>query len=581
MTVSHNRAAKENPTMKVRTKNPESGVALFFSLFALLLLTAIGAAMIFMAGTETTINSNYRQEQVAYFAAKAGVEEARARMMQSDPNTMYVAGGLLDPLTAAAPTTGNHMIYYLVNNGNVANAVQPWSSTNAYADDEVCNDGYGLGLSSTSPGIRCALTNLPANSYVSYNSTLPFSGTSGAISYKWVRIAPKVNNSVTYLTNASSSTAALSYYDVNSGKTLGNIICWDGQEELVLNTPTYTLCSQMKNAAGSPLTNVYLITAMGVSSNSNARKVVQSEAALQPTTPFIYGLYATSNACPAILFNGNNPTTDSYTTAGGGTYASTKTNTGGDIGSNGSINIGNGNIGGIVGVLQAPPAGNGNCATPLTEGPNGACENQGSVQCTSSCPSGVSSACYLPIGYTFPTPPAPNPLPPNTSYSPPSCGGKKSGNCMVPGTYGNITVNGTLTIAPGVYNINSISMGGNGQIIVNPPGAVTINIGGTGQANPLAIAGNGITDDTNPNDFIINYAGTSTVSIAGNGDVTAILNAPNATLTQQGNGNWYGSMLVSSATIGGNAFFHYDKAAALAPNNNGYFTMLSYREIEY
>src|SRR5215469_453075 len=135
MTESRNRAAKENPTMKVRTKNPESGVALFFSLFALLLLTAIGAAMIFMAGTETTINSNYRQEQVAYFAAKAGVEEARARMMQSDPNTMYVAGGLLDPLTAAAPTTSNHMIYYLVNNGNVANAVQPWSSTNAYADD--------------------------------------------------------------------------------------------------------------------------------------------------------------------------------------------------------------------------------------------------------------------------------------------------------------------------------------------------------------------------------------------------------------------------------------------------------------
>src|SRR5215469_12112551 len=179
MTESRNRAAKENPTMKVRTKNPESGVALFFSLFALLLLTAIGAAMIFMAGTETTINSNYRQEQVAYFAAKAGVKEARARMMQSDPNTMYVQGDathpLLDTTLVAAPSTLNHMIYYIVNNGSAANSVQPWSSANTYADDELCNDGYsGLNLNSTSPGIRCAVTDLLPTAYVSYNSTLPF-----------------------------------------------------------------------------------------------------------------------------------------------------------------------------------------------------------------------------------------------------------------------------------------------------------------------------------------------------------------------------------------------------------------------
>ncbi len=107
---------------------------------------------------------------------------------------------------------------------------------------------------------------------------------------------------------------------------------------------------------------------------------------------------------------------------------------------------------------------------------------------------------------------------------------------MVPGIYGNININGALTLAPGIYNINSLSMQGNGSITVTPPGAVTLNIGGTGQSNPLAIAGNGITDDTIPNDFIINYAGTGTISVAGNGNVTAIMNAPNAPMTQQGNG---------------------------------------------
>jgi Tfp pilus assembly protein PilX len=82
--------------MKYQTRNRERGVALFFSIFALLLLTAIGAALIFMASTETSVNSNYRQEQMAYFAAKAGVEEARARMMQSDPTS--VACGAAGPV---------------------------------------------------------------------------------------------------------------------------------------------------------------------------------------------------------------------------------------------------------------------------------------------------------------------------------------------------------------------------------------------------------------------------------------------------------------------------------------------------
>src|SRR6185437_16712646 len=135
--------------MKNVARNKESGVALFFSIFALLLLTAIGAALIFMASTETSVNSNYRQEQVAYFAAKAGIEEARARMMASDPNTMYVAPGnasfpLFDSsriTQANPPSTANHMIYYVVNPGS-GSAVQPWSSRNPYADDELCHDGY-------------------------------------------------------------------------------------------------------------------------------------------------------------------------------------------------------------------------------------------------------------------------------------------------------------------------------------------------------------------------------------------------------------------------------------------------------
>src|SRR5215470_5057382 len=196
---------KEALTVKARTKKQEGGVALFFSIFALMLLMAIGAALIFSATTETSVNFNYRNEQIAYFAAKAGIEEARARMMPTDPSSLYVVGDnthpLLDPLQVTAPSDTNHyMIYYIVNNGSAANSVQPWSAGNTYADDELCHDGYTLnGQTAVPPGVRCTPADLAANSYVSYNSNLPFSGTSGAIAYKWVRIAPKLNGSSTYL----------------------------------------------------------------------------------------------------------------------------------------------------------------------------------------------------------------------------------------------------------------------------------------------------------------------------------------------------------------------------------------------
>lgn len=596
--------------MKNQTRNRERGVALFFSIFALLLLTAIGAALIFMAGTETSVNSNYRQEQMAYFAAKAGLEEARARMMPSDPNSMYLSPGnathpLFDPSLVAAPTTGNSMIYYVTNPGSGA-AIQPWLSSDKYYDDELCHEGYTAFSGTTPPEERCPAP--PSGAWhQSYASALPFSGTANALPYKWARIGPKLNGSANYLTGTGATPTTATYnVNPNGTATVGGVtaaigsstlICWDGSEEVPLTisaAPAINNCSQMTISSlnslnGAKMTQVYVVTALGVTT-TGARKMVQADVALQPTTPFPYGLYATSNSCTAINFNGQNPSTNSYTTVAGVKVSSP---TGGDIGSNGGVAIGNGNVGGIVGVLQPPP-GNGNCANPVQINSPG-----GQMLGTTACPTGDNSnpptSCYIQSPYVFPTPPAPNPLTANVGYSIPACppvgkGKKSSGDCMSPGTYGNVSETGTLTLVPGVYNMNQLQLTGNGQIIVSPPGAVTINIGGCGDAtcssanaigNPLTIAGNGITDDTYSNDFIVNYSGSGTVKIAGNGDVTAILNSPNAAIVQQGNGNWYGAILGNTVSIGGNAFFHYDRQAALAPANNGYYTMIGYHEIPY
>jgi Tfp pilus assembly protein PilX len=555
--------------MANRKTKSQRGVALFFAVFALFLLTGIAAALILEANTEGSINSNYRSEQVAYFAAKAGVEEGRARMMPADPNTINPGG---TGLPTVAPTTANSGIIYIVNNGGAPGSVQPWSGSNAYADDELCHDGYGfVGMTAVATDIRCDATQLPPGTawYTTYNSSLPFNGTSAALPYKWVRIAPKLNGSVGYLTG-SGSTASTATYTVNNNPIYNSstMVCWDGQKELPLAAGD-TQCNQMLSSSNAPMTNVYMVTSLGVGSTStSARRMIQTEIALNPSSPFPYGLFATASSCPAVTFTGNNPTTDSYTTSGGGNYSLTHQASGGDVGSNGGVSVGNGNIGGIVGVL---PTNIGHCATPFSISSNGS-------DIGPNCPGPLcvpNSASYLSAPYTFPTPPAPNPLPPTTNYN-----GSLS---IVPGTFGNFSLAGnqTLTMAPGTYNINSISMAGNAQITVNPPGAVILNVAGTGQGTPIQIAGNGISDDSNPNDFMINYGGTGGVSVTGNGNVTAILNAPNAALTQSGNGNWYGSILASTMTIGGNAFFHFDRSAALSPPSNGYYSIISYRSIEY
>ena len=440
------------------TRNGERGIALFFSIFALLLLTAIAGTLAFMASLETSVNSNYRQEQMAYFGAKAGIEDARARMMQTDPNSITQA----TPLPITIPSTSNASVVYIVNPAGTADPVQPWSSTNKYADDELCHDGYAGYASSLftiqqviAPGVHCTTSStsstavLPSGAqwYASYNSELPYNGTSSALPYKWARISPKLNSSDSYL-NASGSIETVSNYSVNSSVpyTASTPICWTGTAETPL-VPIAANCSLMYNAAGSPMTTVYLITSLGVSP-TGARKMMQAEVALAPTPPFKYGLYSTSTACPAISFNGNNPATDSYTTANGGTYATTETNTGGDVGANGAVSVGNGNIGGIVGVL-APGSP---CATPLSIG------SQGTMLGTTACPSGDTSnqptSCYLQAPYVFLPPPAPTPAPPTTATTPSTCSTtsgsgknktKTTYDCLAPGTYGNISIQAPLT----------------------------------------------------------------------------------------------------------------------------------------
>lgn len=58
------------------------------AIFILLLLTAIGAGMVALTNTDTSISANFRDEQSVYFAAKAGIEEVRDRFRSGASNTL-------------------------------------------------------------------------------------------------------------------------------------------------------------------------------------------------------------------------------------------------------------------------------------------------------------------------------------------------------------------------------------------------------------------------------------------------------------------------------------------------------------
>ena len=183
-----------------RDKN-ERGIALMLCLFALLLLTTIGLGLMFMANMETSVNYNYRAAQQAYYASKAGLEEARERLRFG--NTYSIA-----PPTST-PTAGNATgILYILNTPSASgDDVDPGSSSNAYYDDELCQEqfftsaGVNSLFSGFSPtiGIPCDTGHLPpSGTFATYTSIDPGYDTGAALGYKWVRITTKQNCSSGY-----------------------------------------------------------------------------------------------------------------------------------------------------------------------------------------------------------------------------------------------------------------------------------------------------------------------------------------------------------------------------------------------
>jgi hypothetical protein len=153
----------------------EAGAALLIAIFALLLISVVAIALIVSSGTDSALARNYRTSTNAYYAALAGLEEARGRLQFTNPNYIPLPGSPM-PLT--------QVIYILNPLGAETVAPQNTTNPNTYPDNEYKQE-FGVDVSS-----RVVTT---------YASVSPAPSASPALpgpAFKWVRINPVTEQSL-------------------------------------------------------------------------------------------------------------------------------------------------------------------------------------------------------------------------------------------------------------------------------------------------------------------------------------------------------------------------------------------------
>lgn len=251
----------------VRKSNRERGMALIVVLFALMLLTAVGLGLMYMTTTETGIDSNFRSEQQAYYASKAGLEEGRERLRgYTTPATA------ITPPTVMPSTTNAGGVIYIINPAGASESITPWVAGSAYFDDELCHENYaGLGLSATPLTVPC--TQAPTGNWYTVanpQSTDPYTNSSASIPYKWVRITLKqVGSTAPYCLNSPGSSTCPS---------AGTQVCaaLNGASPAVPQYYETTMPAGKTTCEQANMRPVYVITSLSKLTNGS-RKMTQYE----------------------------------------------------------------------------------------------------------------------------------------------------------------------------------------------------------------------------------------------------------------------------------------------------------------
>ena len=314
-----------------------------------------------------------------------------------------------------------------------------------------------------------------------------------------------------------------------------------------------------------------------VSGAINSQVEVSTVIERQVFPRFSYAAFTTSPGCNSLQFGGSaGSKTGSYddTVLSGGNPVTS--NSGGNVGTNGNLDISGANPD-IYGTLSSAQPGS-------TTNPPATC-SAGSVTAYIGAAGNVKGGLVpLPQIITYPLPviPAPGSLDinlsqatcPSGSSTIPGCttgnGAHNKDITVPPGTYGNVQISGqvTLHVTTGVYNINSFTMTGANVTLVVDSGPVVFNVSGTnalptGITNVVTLAGNSLQNPSwDPNNFQIQYAGTGAVQLAGGTQSSGLLYAPKASFSFAGGSSWFGAVIGGTMTDMGGTGLYYDRRLA-------------------
>jgi len=157
---------------QIGNRKSERGVALLIAIFALLLVSVVAIALIISSGTDSALAGNYRSSANAYYAAMAGLEEARGRLLPTNGNCIQVPvnGNCNQQPLALLPL---NQVFYIVNPA-AGEVVAPEATGNpATYPDLQYKQEFGVDVSTR------AVTKVPS---ISAMAGLP------GPNFKWVRI---------------------------------------------------------------------------------------------------------------------------------------------------------------------------------------------------------------------------------------------------------------------------------------------------------------------------------------------------------------------------------------------------------
>lgn len=280
------------PASVVRV-HQERGVALLISIFALVLISGVAVSLIMMSRTETALNANYQRNVKAFYAANAGLEEARYRLVPCAPPA--VQGGQpeslwpqtacaippvsVDPLFNFAPPSVVGQALYIVNPSATDLPFDPRIDPGVGPTSQYYDWQYEaeFGEKVTQAGARVVQSSRIMNGNIANLPPLP---------YKWVRINLKSEVMGGLDLNGDAA--------VNEGIT--PVRAQGNDTQCITNTPG---CSTDPNATITSAP-VYRITALAIDP-SGSERMVQAEVAMPP----VFNPNGAISSKAGVSINGN------------------------------------------------------------------------------------------------------------------------------------------------------------------------------------------------------------------------------------------------------------------------------------